>query len=417
MDLFQKLGGDIEREWLASNYNEDHLPAMAKAALAAADLPSKVSAWEILEWSLGQIELPPQRDLPGKFGDPPITLYAGPRFHIDVYFWFEGTTAIHQHGFCGAFQVLSGSSIHSWYEFETRQVINSFSELGEMSLKVCELLEVGDIQEIWPGRQYIHALFHLDQPSATIVVRTDKSPLYLPQFAYHKPGFAIDPFFEHPTTTKKLQMLGALYRGRRTEADSLATRYLESSDLQTSFAILTQLRHWLRSDQLSQLFKLESPTSRFAAFLDVVEKRHGAGGKVLRDVFERADVIDEIIRRRSYVTDPEHRFFMALLLNVDGRERIFELIRRRFPETEPVEKVLDWVFDLSQTRVVGIDASNALGIPDFGNAEMLVLENLLNGKTDDEARDALAAENADLDTGAVLAKVRNAAIFRPLLSV
>jgi hypothetical protein len=46
-----------------------------------------------------------------------------------------------------------------------------------------------------------------------------------------------------------------------------------------------------------------------------------------------------------------------------------------------------------------------------------VLENLLNGKTDDEARDALAAENADLDTGAVLAKVRNAAIFRPLLSV
>ena len=147
MDLFQKLGRDIEREWLASNYNEDRLPAMAKAALAAADLPSRVSAWEIVEWSLGQTELPPQRDLPGKFGDPPITLYAGPRFHIDVYFWFEGTTAIHQHGFCGAFQVLLGSSIHSWYEFEPTEVINSFTEIGQMSLKVCELLEVGDLDQ------------------------------------------------------------------------------------------------------------------------------------------------------------------------------------------------------------------------------------------------------------------------------
>jgi hypothetical protein len=53
-----------------------------------------------------------------------------------------------------------------------------------MSLKVCELLNVGDVQEIQAGRQYIHSLFHLDQPSATIVIRTEKSPLYLPQFAY-----------------------------------------------------------------------------------------------------------------------------------------------------------------------------------------------------------------------------------------
>ena len=103
--------------------------------------------------------------------------------------------------------MLLGSSIHSWYEFDRTESVNSFLETGEMSLKVCELLKVGDVQEIRAGRQYIHSLFHLDQPSATIVVRTDRSPLHLPQFSYHKPYIALDPFFEHQTTTKKIQSL------------------------------------------------------------------------------------------------------------------------------------------------------------------------------------------------------------------
>src|SRR5437016_653898 len=187
MELFQRLGDEIERSWLDENYNEDLLPAITAEALKTADLPSKLSAWDAVEWTLKQSELPRQRDLHANFADPPITIYSGPRFHIDVYFWFEGTTAVHQHGFCGAFQVLLGSSIHSWYEFERRETINSFAEIGDMSLKVCEILEVGAVQEIQAGRQYIHSLFHLDEPSVTIVVRTDKSPLHLPQFSYHKP--------------------------------------------------------------------------------------------------------------------------------------------------------------------------------------------------------------------------------------
>jgi len=84
--------------------------------------------------------LPRQRDLRASFADPPLTVFSGLRFHIDVYLWFEATTAIHQHGFCGAFQVLSGSSIHSWYTFESEKKINIFAETGHLGLKVCELL-------------------------------------------------------------------------------------------------------------------------------------------------------------------------------------------------------------------------------------------------------------------------------------
>ena len=134
MKLFQKLGEEIEEIWRDKNYAEDEFPHIAEQALKKANLPEKVSAWEVVEWTLQQTNLPDQRDIHGNFGDPPITLYNSPRFHADVYFWLEGTTAIHQHAFCGAFQVLHGSSIHSWYEFDLQESVNTFTEIGEMSL-------------------------------------------------------------------------------------------------------------------------------------------------------------------------------------------------------------------------------------------------------------------------------------------
>src|SRR5262245_38491284 len=251
---FQKLGEELEKAWRAKNYDETVFPELASANLRGADLPSKVSAWDVVEWSLKERELPRQRDLKASFGDPPITVFSGPRFHIDIYFWFEGTTAIHQHSFCGAFQVLLGSSIHSWYEFERSEAINTFTELGNMSLKTCELLSVGDVLAINAGRQYIHGLFHLEQPSATIGVRTHKSPMYLPQFSYHKPYLAVDPFFEEANTTKKMQCVTALMRAKYPRADELIADWLRTADFQTTFQILTTLRNYLRSNQVDQFF-------------------------------------------------------------------------------------------------------------------------------------------------------------------
>ncbi len=415
MDEFRKLGDEIESRWLAVNYNESELPVISADALRRFNLPTKLTAWDVVGWALGQKELPPQRDLHGNFADPPITIYSGPRFHIDVYFWFEGTTAIHQHGFCGAFQVLLGSSIHSWYEFEPCKVINAFAEIGDMYLKVCELLEVGAVQEILAGRQYIHSLFHLEMPSATIVVRTDRSPLHLPQFSYEKPNLAIDPFFDQPTTTKKLQILAAAFRAKHADADRLAIEMLESSDLQTTFAILSRLRHLVGANQLEQLFKLEGSTSRFQRFLTAAAERHGENGRIFGPIFERLDAVDEIVRRRSFVTDPELRFFLALLMNVENRQSIFSLIHQRFPAADPIEKILDWVFDLAETRVIGVETSNALGIPNFGESEMYVLEELLKGRSYDEVAADYSLQNDGADATATITKIRSAAIFQPLL--
>src|SRR5687767_12829572 len=148
MEIFQNLGAKIEQLWRDKNYDESLFPQVAGKALREANVPEKVSGWEVIQWTMNQTYLPDQRDLHASFGDPPITLYNSPRFHIDVYFWLEGTTAVHQHAFCGAFQVLMGSSIHSWYDFDLQEKINLFTEIGNINLKTVDLLTVGDVQEI-----------------------------------------------------------------------------------------------------------------------------------------------------------------------------------------------------------------------------------------------------------------------------
>lgn len=423
MEVFTQLGEKIEAAWRAVDFSEEKFPALAAGFLRDESMPSKVTAWEVLEWCLTQTELPRQKDPRGNFGDPPVTLYTSPKFHIDVYFWFEGTTAIHQHGFCGAFQVLHGSSIHSWYEFERKEAINFFTEIGEMKLKVCELLETGAVQEIWPGRKYIHGLFHLDSPSATICVRTDKSPLEAPQFTYHKPSLAIDPFFDEETIMKKQQVVSALLRGKRADADEHIGKLLADLDFQSTYSILSFLKRSLHANRIDQLFELETPKKRFDDFLEIARKRHGEKADIFEAIFAHNEKLTEILHRRNFVTDPEHRFFLALLLNVEGKARIFSLIKQRFPATEPREKVLDWVFDLSQTRVVGSTQQNALGIEGFDDLDMLIFEHLLVGSTLDEVAEKIEAEYPPEKFAAVkstlperIAKTRDAVIFSPLFT-
>ncbi|HEY2867313.1 MAG TPA: hypothetical protein VGJ02_09495, partial [Pyrinomonadaceae bacterium] len=161
---------------------------------------------------------------------------------------------------------------------------------------------------------------------------------------------------------------------------------------------------------------------RFEAFVDVVEQRHGPRGETLRKVFAYNERLSDLIRRRGFVDKPEHRFFFALILNVEGRDRILSLIRDRFPESDPIEKVLDWAYDLSQMRLTGVQNQNALGISPFDEFDMQLLEYLLHGRTDGEiggiVREVYPAEKAEVllpTLGDRTGAIRNSIVFSPLL--
>ena len=421
--IFQKLGANVETLWRDKDYSETLFPAIAERALREFNLPEKVSAWDTINWALGEDELHSQHDPTAKFGDPPLTLYSSSRFHIDIYFWLDGTTSIHQHGFCGAFQVLLGSSIHSHYDFKTREIVNTFVHLGELNLDECELLKVGDVRQILAGREFIHALFHLDQPSATIVIRTYRSPLHHPQFDYRKPFLAVDPFFNDPTMTKKLQSLSMLLRAKHPDADQAVANLLENADFQSSLTILSGIKYLLEDSYLDRLFELSSAENRFEKVFEIVRKRHGTLAEPLPKVFAEAERIHKITHRRSYITDPEQRFFLALLLNVEGKQRIKSLVKARFPEDDPVEKILDWVSALSKIKVVGHQQSNALEIENFSELDLFVLEDLLKNISVEEMQKDMQSENVTQNAEASLTDLekriktlQQSIILQPLLA-
>ena len=59
--------------------------------------------------------------------------------------------------------------------------------------------------------------------------------------------------------------------------------------------------------------------------------------------------------------------------------------------------MLDWVFDLASTRVIGVEPPNALGIADFGDIDILILEEMLNGKDIAAIGETLRAQGANFD--------------------
>ena len=68
--------------------------------------------------------------------------------------------------------------------------------------------------------------------------------------------------------------------------------------------------------------------------------------------------LDEIVRRdtlaelRGSVTEVEHRFFLALLLNVPSRDDILSLVSQRYPGA-PIDTIMRWAEELSETSDSG----------------------------------------------------------------
>ena len=423
MQEFQKLGELVERRWKAENYSEQLFPEIAAQSLTESDLPSRLDPWEIIRWVHTAATLPEQQDVEGRFGDPPITVFSGARFYIDVYYWLDGTTSIHQHAFTGAFQVLLGSSIHSRYSFREDRIVNEHMSVGELTLQDVQLLQRNEVRTIRPGRQFIHSLFHLDRPSATITIRTQHTPSAALQYDYHKPHFALNPFFKNAVLSKKLQTIALLLRMKHKDADAMIADLVCSSDFHTAYFALAETFRQLQSNEMDALFGLSTGKDRFNAILQRCKSVHDELTDLVLPVLEEEQRQMSIIQRRATIVQEAHRFFLALLLNIPSREKVLELVKQRYPDQDPVETILDWVEELGRTRVLGSKEANALGLPEFDDTYVFMLECLLQGLNQEEIKQRTMAEYPPENAAELIARVpaltetlKHSTLFKSLLA-
>jgi hypothetical protein len=198
---------------------------------------------------------------------------------------------------------------------------------------------------------------------------------------------------------------------------------VSASDFHTAYFILAETFQQLQSNEMDALFGLSTGKNRFAAILARCRSTHGELADLVLPVLEEQERQTSIVQRRGTITKDAHRFFLALLLNVSSREKILELVKQRYPDQDPVETILDWVEELGRTRVLGSKETNALGLPEFDDSYVFVLECLLRGLSDDEIDERANAEYPPADAAelrtripTLKASLKESSLFKSLLT-
>lgn len=350
-ELFTGVGDTIRRRWEQSACEWEAFPGLAEEALQDGSPLLEVAVDDLYRWVLTNPKLPKQQDPKAKFAQPPVTVYSDDKFHIAFLFWTTSTTAIHQHAFEGAFRVFLGSSIQSTYGFTEEQRWGDDLRRGRLEMESIKLLRTGEICAIHFGASYIHSIYHLDNPSITLIIRTNGRPDHPePQYSYEYPGFAVNPFRKTQELERTKQILSHLHRIGHPQWVPSVREALATNDAFGVYEILDHVRGMDLEAELPSIFH-------------ELGARFGDGfSEPLPELFRDKDRMGRLVNARRTVTDPEGRFFLALLLNVADAGQFRTLLTEQFPGVDPQEVISRWVMKLLETKSLGIEASSFSGL-------------------------------------------------------
>ena len=202
---------------------------------------------------------------------------------------------------------------------------------------------LGAIRRIDPGEAFIHALFHLERPTVTIVVRSGATDLPFPQYAYLRPGLGWNNNWEDRSWFRRLQSIHSSLRldptGSRRMVRDLV---VDGATLWEAFLIV---EYWCRTHGWDD----------FAGDLvDGLASRNESMSRLLAPAFAQEVRTRRILTRRGMLHSLHHRTLLALLANLPDAESITATLQQLFPGQEPTALLLDWVEELSAPGVRGV---------------------------------------------------------------
>jgi hypothetical protein len=171
-------------------------------------------------------------------------------------------------------------------------------------------------------------------PSVTVVLRTQTDAGSGPQWTYLPPRLAVDPHWNDTLTQRRKQLLDVLERTGDVGYVELVCAMVEKLDFERGFFVLQNGVRALRD------------RGAWGVALGLFEQRHGSLAEGIGETIREIERRDALVALRSEVEDSEHRFFLALLLNIGSREQILRMIQERF-ECAPEQRVLQWVEELA----------------------------------------------------------------------
>lgn len=210
---------------------------------------------------LREYPLPRQTFNGQDFSQFPLTLLNHEGFNLDLYFWNNANTSIHDHNFSGAFKVLKGIYFQSTFRFEEIPPKTDWVSQGELIKIKSEKLMAGDVVGIKRGSDFIHYTHHLEGECVTACLRTEArtGPIH----SFFPPSLK---FKSVPFNLKEIKMLDYIrflalnLSEKRETIRALMGDFSSSSVCQIVFAY--NIPEWLNRNELREVA------------LDVLKDRH-----------------------------------------------------------------------------------------------------------------------------------------------
>ena len=366
-DAIAALAQRIEEQWKNHCYDYAAFPEIACAEIRALGDLSIFGEQSLQDWLLSVGELPKQFDPHQKFGDPPITLFHSGKFLIDAYVWLTPLLAVHDHAFCGAFAVVSGSTVQVTYHFDERQEIARNFRVGDLIPVRIEAMPPGSIMPIIAGEDFIHATWHLAKPTISLCVRTVKlEEDYYPQFHYYPPHFALADL-PSPITRRFLSLLSLQSQIYGREAlEALVCKLLDQGDSLLAF-------HCLR-----KYISLTADWKDAEPVIDRLQSLYPALFTNLREML-RWTHREAWHYDLSKAAEPEQRLLLGLLQTYSSQEQIVQAMRSLYPGQDPAALLIRWIESASASGAISAEVTPAnstlirLALKKLGGADGLAV--------------------------------------------
>jgi hypothetical protein len=373
MNPIIELGSEVSKKWEKINYDPAGFSSIAYEALTSSPSVFEITLRDVAAWLI-QGKLLPAQNLK-MFAQPPVNVYHGCGFRIELLTWVDAPTTIHQHGFSGAFGVLHGSSLHTQYSFDVHERVSDQLLLGSLAHESSEVLRHSYVREIKPSSALIHTVLHLDAPSISVVVRTVDDYRYWPQYQYLPPALGVDPFYSPDPVATQLAFLETLHRTKQDIFRDLATDALINRSVWFAYKVL----------EVAACDGIES--ALFNDMLDVFRTRKPRLADAISNVFyvrQQRSIIRRCVRA---TTSWEHRLLLALRLGHASRESMLCVLSKEFPNSNTPDKIID--------LLGGLAAHSELKLPNSEAATSL-LRRALQGASLADVRTSWTNYNGEL---------------------
>jgi len=328
----RRLAARIDSEWKVAGYRPRDLPRVAARLLADARPDRSFDLAALADWTLSRQRFPEACNPFGPLGPPAFTVWSNAHLFVNVYVYNTPEVMVHDHDFAGAFVNLSGRTLHTTFDFGCAGRVDARVRTGKLRVAALEMIRAGDVRLIEPGSAFIHQVWHLDEPTVVLVVRTPPRTPALRQFQYLRPAIATQVLRED----FRLVGVPERYRYTRKMAESLRA---SAKGLDYIRLLIKREQPWDAVWHLIENWRYLRSAGAVEDTVALGVKHQGAWFAGMADAGSELDLFYSI--KWARVGKAEDRILLALLVTLRSWPPIRDTLAELLPEAEPGELIAE----------------------------------------------------------------------------